>query len=60
MTLTLGRLFGQDVVPEGLSVLVSAAPFFKTLGRPTVGFQLWHLCYSAIQCLVVPHRCQPA
>jgi hypothetical protein len=49
VTLTLGRFFGQDVIPEGLSVLVSAATFFKTLGRTTVGFQLWHLCYSAIQ-----------
>jgi hypothetical protein len=42
VTFPLRRLFGQDVVPEGLTVLIAFRCFLKALGSTTTGFQFWH------------------
>jgi hypothetical protein len=48
MTLTLCRLFRQDMIPEGLTVLITFGSFFEPLGRTTTGFQFWHDLNSAL------------
>jgi hypothetical protein len=42
MALPFSRLLRQDVIPEGLSVLIAFSSFFKPLGSTTTGFQFWH------------------
>ncbi len=52
LTLSLGRLFGQDVIPEGLSVLITFSRFLKTFGCTTTSFQFWHFHDSALFILI--------
>jgi hypothetical protein len=50
MTLTLGTLLGQDMVPEGLTVLVTFGGSLEPLGRTTTGFHFWHRLILRIAC----------
>jgi hypothetical protein len=57
MTFTLGSLFGQDVTPEGLTVLITTfTGFFKPLGRTTTGFHFghFHTPHSELSLMVSP------
>jgi hypothetical protein len=57
MTFTLGSLFGQDVIPERLAMLIATfTGFFKPLGRTTTGFHFghFHTPHSKLSLMVSP------
>ena len=56
LTLSLGRLLRQDVIPEGLPVLVAFGSFLKPLGCTTIGFHFghFHTPHSKVSLMVSP------
>jgi hypothetical protein len=57
MTFTLGSLFGQDVTPERLAMLIATfTGFFKPLGCTTTGFHFghFHTPHSKLSLMVSP------
>ena len=54
MTLTFGALLRQDMISEGLAVLVPFSSSFKPLGRTTTGFHFWHRLILRIACPACP------
>jgi hypothetical protein len=42
LAFSLGTLLRQDMISEGLAVLVAITGFFEPFGRTTTGFHFWH------------------
>jgi hypothetical protein len=60
MALTLGALLRQDMISEGLSVLVAFGSFLEPLGCTTTCSKLghFHTPHSTIELCSAPHTCE--
>ena len=59
MTLTFGALLRQDMISEGLAVLVTFSGFFEPLGRTTIRFHFRHRLILRIACPACPACPEP-